>query len=543
MISGQDIEDFFKTLLMGDFVEDQNTAAQIVGGLIAMIPVLEQVMVARDVSGALFNINKRGGFAHAETTQVVNLGFAAFGAVPEVGEAFKTVFKPLWKERSVARGAIHGGLEAIEKLLGMRKGGAITFVRDELIGKWGAWVQKAIIAVNMALDACIALMEFIATADGWENWLIPSSIQALAQQMLPGIKGFKGKLNDPMTRAGSEIQEFLKDLIGEQAAAVVVAVTAHVVVSSVAPATRTKSGHNAADEPPKGHIPPRQEPRRVGSRLEAEASKGSGPLHSTIQAMRKAFSDLEAREKGLIGEHMVDYHEAKRLGGSWPHDLPRGAWAPETVRKINVDKRPVNLSLADLPKVNHAGIDAVWDKASAYTVTEAKASASIAAAYGFGAYKAKKGMIPNVTGLNPDLLLLHYLLSDSSDKGGKGSPLMQMSKAWVDDRATREGLPVSVVASLRAANAARYARRTALVTFESTGATDHASALVDIHEMKPQDKVHPHTDHGITREWEAAAIDAVERARDLAHARAKTTEPADQPAPEKAKRTRGKPKA
>jgi hypothetical protein len=73
------IETFFRTLLLGDFEEDQNTAAQIVGGLISLVPGLDQVMDARDISGALFNINKRGGFANASPDQLVNLGFAAFG--------------------------------------------------------------------------------------------------------------------------------------------------------------------------------------------------------------------------------------------------------------------------------------------------------------------------------------------------------------------------------------------------------------------------------------------------------------------------------
>jgi hypothetical protein len=71
---------------------------------ISLVPVLDQVMDARDITGVLFNINKRGGFAHAGADQLVNLGFAGFGAVPEVGSAFKTVFKPLWKERRAVVG-------------------------------------------------------------------------------------------------------------------------------------------------------------------------------------------------------------------------------------------------------------------------------------------------------------------------------------------------------------------------------------------------------------------------------------------------------
>ncbi|MNY75975.1 hypothetical protein D3C86_2154120 [compost metagenome] len=37
--------------------------------------------------------------------------------------------------------------------------------------------------------------------------------------------------------------------------------------------------------------------------------------------------------------------------------------------------------------------------------------------------------------------------------------------------------------------------------------------MKDIHMGKPDADVHPHTAHGITREWEAAAIDAVVEAR------------------------------
>ncbi len=525
---------------MGDFVEDQNTAAQIVGGLIALIPVLERVVVACDVSGALFNINRRGGFAHADAGQLVNLGFAAFGAVPEVGEAFKTVFKPLWKERAAARGAIHGGLEAVERLLGMRKGGAITWVREELISRWGSWVQRSIVAANTALDACVALTEFVATAEGWKHWLIPSPVQALAQQMLPGLKAFKGRLDAPLSRAGNEIEAFLKDLVGEQAASVVMAVGQHAVAASLVAGARSKSGHNAAQAHPKGRELERQPLRKVGVKPEADAGRGSGPIHNAIQNTRKALSDLAAREKGLIGEHMVDYHEAKRLGGSWPHDRPKGQWAPDKVRKLNVDKRPVNLSLADLPKVNRAGIDAVWSQSGSITVTEAKASESIAAAYGFGAYKAKKGIIPKVDGLNPDLLLLHYLLSDSSDKRGKESPTMQMTKSWVEDRSTREGLALAVVESLRIANAASYTRRAVLVSGEASGAIDHAAALADVHAAIPASEVHAHQNHGIVREWDASSIDAVEKARDLAHAKAR--QPSDQPREPRAKRTR-KPKS
>ena len=508
------IESFFKTLLLGDFEEDQNTAAQIVGGLISLIPVLDQVMDARDISGALFNINRRGGFGHASTDQIVNLGFAAFGAVPEVGSAFKTVFKPLWKERRFAKGAVHSGAQGIEALLGMRKGGAITWVRKELIGKWAARTNEAISAVNVALASCIELTEFIATASGWKDWLIPDPIQAMAKELLPSLKALRSRIDEPLRRASNEIRELLEDLLGEQAAAVVMAVGGRAVVASAVPGSRAKAGHNGAALPSHGPAATRQSATKVADRHRADATKGNGQLHVAVQLTRKAFGNIAAREKGLIGEHVVDYHEAQRLGGAWPHDRKAGTWSPSTVRKLNCDKRPVNLSLEDLPKVNQPGLDAVWEHASQYTATEAKASESVAVVFAFGKYKEKKGIIPVVTGLTGDHQMLHYLLSDSSDKGGTVTPLMQMSHPWAVDRAKREGLQrvVNDAIGLR-----RYSRRVVLVTFESTGALDHGKALADVHFSKPVSEVHPHVAHGITKQWEATAIDAVDRARLKAH--------------------------
>lgn len=526
-----DIEDFFKTLLLGDFEENQSASGQVVGGLISLIPVLGQVMAARDITANVYAVGARGGFKSATSGQLVNLGFAAFGAIPEVGSVFKTVFKPMWKERQAAKGVVHSGLQAIESMLGMRKGGAIAWIRQELLGKWAALTTQAIAAVNLALDACIDLTQFLATAGGWKSWLIPSSVQALAQELLPQLQGLKGTVDAPLQRASNEIREFLNDLLGEQAAAVVMAVGQNAVMASAVPATRSRSGHNAADVHPKGGVPARQGERKVQAGQEAQAEKGQGPVHTIAQKTAQGLQNLAAREKGLVGEHMVDFSELKRLGGQWPHDQEKGQWSPESVKKLNVDKRPVNLALHDLPKVTWPGIDAVWLHGGSYTVTEAKASLSIGTVYGMGKAKEKRGSIPVVTGLNPDQQLLHYLLTDSSDKGGAQSPLMQMSVAWVDDRAKREGLQPAAVKALSIENSVLYHRRVVLVSFESQGALDHAQAWEEIQLGKPVSEVHAHEDHGVTRVWEAAAIDAVNSARERAHEakRAEVAQPTTPP--------------
>lgn len=533
-----DIESFFKTLLLGDFEENQNTAAQVVGGLISLIPVLDQVMDARDLSGSLFHISRAGGFNNASTNQVVNFAFAAFGLIPEVGSAFKTVFKPMWKERRPAKGAIHSGLNAIESLLGKKKGGSITWIRQELIGKWGTRTDQAISYANAGLASCIALVEFLATASGWKDWLVPDSVQELARQMLPGIKSLRGTIEAPLRRASNEIKAFLEDLLGEQAAAVVMAVGATALPGSAVPGARPKTGHNAAAIKPTGSVPKRQTTTTVGSKPKADAGKGGGSVHTAMQVTRRTLANLASQEKGLIGEHVVDYHELKRLCGGWPHDKQSGKWSPETVKKLNCDKRPVNLALHDLPKVNHAGIDAVWQHGQQITVTEAKASASIGAVYGLGKFKEKKGQIPVVTGLSPDHQMLHYLLSDSSDKKGMQTPLMQMGVKWVEDRARKEGIG-STAKRLAERESKNYSRRVVLVTLESQGALDHIEALADVHVGKSGAEVHAHSDHAVTKVWEAAAIDAVDAARRDAR-KAKSTNSAASPPPKAVKSSKPK---
>lgn len=509
----KDIESFFKTLILGDFDENPNTAAYVVGGIVSLIPIVDQVMDVRDVSGALYRINTQGGFGKATTDQLVNLGFAAFGCIPEVGSAFKTVFKPLWRERKAAKSAVNGGVEAVERLLGMKKGGAIVWMRVKVLGQWASHTTQAIAKVNLALDACIELLDTIGHLKGWKDYLVPDGIQAMALELLPSMRGMKTGVTTALQRASDEIRHFLEDLLGEQAAAVVMAAGERAVATSAMPGARARTGHNAAALKPRGKIEPRQPERKVVGKPSQDASKGAGRSHSIVRVTSATIKAMANQEKGLVGEHMSDYFEMKRLGGSWPHDQATGAWSPITASKLNVDKRPVNLRLVDLRRVNQPGLDAVWAHGGSYTVTEAKARGSIFALKAGGEKLVREKRIPNLP-LSEDLKLLHYLLADYSDKGvdgeRTGGRMTQMGHDWVVDRATREDLAPAVTAAI---NAKRCDRRTVLVSFESQGALDHAEALIDIHAGKADPDVHLHVDHGITRAWGKADIDAVETAR------------------------------
>jgi hypothetical protein len=384
-----DVETFFRTLLLGDFEENQSSAALVVGGLLGLIPILDQVLDARDVSGTLFKINQAGGFNRASTDQIVNFGFAAFGAIPEVGSVFKGVFKPLYKQRKAAKGAVHSGLHGVEAMLGMKKGGAIAWIRKELIGKWAARTQGAIATANAALAATIELTEFLATASGWKDYLVPDSIQELAKQLLPGLKGLRGQLAAPIQRASNEIREFLEDLLGEQAAAIVMQVGSTAVQASAVPGTRTRAGHNAAAVRPHGSSPVRQGKQEVQGKPKVDQKGGAGGSHSSLQNTAGKLVDITNAALGVSGEHIADYICANKFGWgqAWSgHDKgAAGSW-----RTKPGTTNPGKLSKGGSPKVtgvlykltdgaNGTGLDAVWraeghNEGKPYAIVEAKAS-------------------------------------------------------------------------------------------------------------------------------------------------------------------------
>jgi hypothetical protein len=251
-------------------------------------------MDVRDIAACLYRINHQGGFKKATPDQVVNLGFAAIGAIPEIGSVFKTVFRPLWRERHLAKSAVNGGVQAIEAMLGMRKGGAIQWIRKELLGKWATRTEQAIAQVNAALDACIAMTEFLATAGGWKRWLIPAGIQALAAELLPGLRGMRADVDSTMHMASGEIRHFLGDLLGEQAAEIDMAAGNKAVAASAVAGSRSKarSAHNAADPNTRANALPTQGRKKTKDQDTSNTAKGAGSSHNALQRTRQVFGRM-----------------------------------------------------------------------------------------------------------------------------------------------------------------------------------------------------------------------------------------------------------
>ena len=513
-----DCVQFLEDLILGDFNEEQMVSAQVIGGLISLIPIVDQVMDVRDVSGSLYRINKQGGFSKATLDQKVGLGFAAFGVIPEVGSAFKTVFKPLYKERKALKGAFNGGVAMVERMLGVKKGGAVKWVRSL---DWAGNTQAAIIKADFALESSIQLLEYIAAG----HWWCPEHLEQLARDITPSMKSLRGKLAGPIREAAAEIRKFLEQMLGEHAAAVAMAVAQNAALNPRAAQgshARTKVGSSHASSG--GHagssnfITPASRGRKhetVAEKPRTQAKVTASKTATVTQRLAyETYSALNFAAKGLMGEHIVDHHviEQKRWGLDWnAHDnvgsgkgKRKSGWQNE-FRKINDKETPLYLCTPS-KHVLQSGIDSIWltnrVRPQQFAVVEAKAN------------------------MNPAVDLLQ-LLGEAKDqaptanapkngrprvggragKGPKQTMILQMSKKWVNQRISRD------FGRLEQQLNGNYTRHVFLVT--PLQAAEHSVALSKImadgfidEPEKAQRYANEHAKHDVQREFREAEIDA-----------------------------------
>ena len=528
---------FLEDLILGDFSENQMVSAQAIGGLISLIPVVDQLMDVRDVSGCLYRINKRGGVAKAGLEDKIDLGFAAFGVVPEVGSAFKTIFKPLYKQRKAVKGAVNGGVAMVERMLGVQKGGAIKWVKTL---DWAGNTQIAIDKTNLALEHCIALLDYIAQG----HWWCPSHLEQFARDVSPGIRGMRGKLAAPLREAAEQIRLFLEDMLGEHAAAVALTVAGN--ANSLA-GSRHGSNAHASNLQKKPSSRPRsssagdrkREPdthRKVQAEERANGKPASGGSSVTVQRTAfDAYKGLNFAVKGLMGEHIVDHHviDQKGWGLEWNrHDMvgdrsgKASGWQSKP-RKLNENETPIFLCTPSAHVLTR-GIDSAW-------------LTNRSAPHEFAVVEAKANMNPAAT--------LLQLLGEANDnsgaatggsgrkagrgrrRGGSASPVasssgtmpaaearpgkvLQMSHGWILERIRRDFFQY-YRAMQKGPDMRNYSRHVFLVS--PLQATEHVQCIQKIMEeglinnpVAAQKYAEEHARHDVQKEFGEADLNAAE---------------------------------
>ena len=420
-----DIIKFCKDLILGDFEQQPGNAAMIVGGLVSLIPVVDQIMDVRDVCGMIFRISRKG-HKNCTSDDWVDLSLAAFGCVPAIGSAFKTIVKPLWKSRKTISGALRGSA-FIEKMLGKQKGAAIKYMKTF---NWAANTQLAIEQVMMALDLCDQFLTALATP----RWWIPDDLEGLARDLKPQLATLRSPLKKGMQQGSNALREFVTELIGEDGYRVAQQV-AGVAIGSVAvqkqgrhksAASRTGGTGTTANQ----KSSQQKEHGELSNKNVQDASHGKGGSHIATRITREVWSDIGHRYKAVIGEHMAHYHHMPKAKARWQqHGGRTGEWqtGARLVTEAGVPEQPMELFPEHLGRINQSGIDGLWDLGNGqYHFVEAKAYESAGAMFGLGARLSASGKskLAPLPGLDERQLALWYML-------GQPKKGLQMSELWL----------------------------------------------------------------------------------------------------------------
>lgn len=400
-----DISKFCSDLILGDFEAEPGNAAMIVGGLVSLIPIADQVLDVRDMSGMIYRVSRKGA-ANCTKDDWVDLSLAAFGCIPELGSLFKTIVKPLWRRRNVLKGSMRG--EAfISAMLGKAKGKAITFIKTL---DWAGNTQLAIQQMDTALTSCDQLLGELEKS----RWWVPDSLEGLARDLRPGLKSIRGPLHTGIQQGIEALRKFVTELIGEDGYRV--AQMAVAAASSSSPASR-RSGSQAsrgsggsAKKSQQSH--PAAKERKPASRPAApaenqqakhkqqqdtnrqQAERGNGPTTNASRNTRLDWKKLDFGYKALIGEHMADYyHMSVHAAGAWKHGRvlgrhPDAIWTGNkrlvnANNKTDDDTTPTEIVPEHLSRTYSKGVDAIWSMGDkVFHFVEAKARESAGALYG-----------------------------------------------------------------------------------------------------------------------------------------------------------------
>ena len=234
----------------------------------------------------------------------------------------------------------------------------------------------------------------------------------------------------------------------------------------------------------------------------------------------QVFGALGNQVKGVMGEHIADYHciEVKGWGGFTQHDQAgSGKWqgAKHAPRKLNDGTIPLALS----GMVRGRGIDGVWrtnqSNGKPYAIVEAKAYANPVQNLGamlhdvydkdeMGAWK-KAGKAAKSKRSKKQVQATSTASDTKPDKN-----TMQMSHTWI-----RQRLKVSVGSLYEnqikgTEQLPNYTRHVFLIS--AIDAYDHVRALVNWMQNKPMN-ADDHAKHSITREFTDRDLDIEEKKR------------------------------
>ncbi|HET7794430.1 MAG TPA: polymorphic toxin type 15 domain-containing protein, partial [Rhizobacter sp.] len=326
--TGQALVDGGKWLwgaLQGDFNKSPTTGQVITGGIISMIPIVDQVCDVRDVVANCLDLSDEQ--ARRDPGKWMALGLTCVGFVPEFGSAVKTVAKVGVKEGTHLLGLLKH-MEWIEK----------NFQRLKMACPWGYapiewlrkydWIgqlQKAGLKAQKAFQNALQKAEAaLALAFG--------AVKAKLQQLVDLFKAIVAKIVSVMVELGQKLKTKIAEMTG----------TAKKQAGNydATPGKATNTHTQSDNPPPKGPTkPPRMDPHKPkcfkpGDDLKKNWKGDPNKLE------KEFYEQLKGQEKGIneltVGEYLENRAKFQQLGrgSAGPQEAAREALAEDIERSV-----------------------------------------------------------------------------------------------------------------------------------------------------------------------------------------------------------------
>lgn len=193
--------------LQGDFNKNPSTGQVIVGGIISMIPLVDQACDVRDIIANCLVLSDEE--ARKDNENWIALGLTCIGFVPEFGSAVKTVGKVAIKKATVLIDLLHH-MEWFEK----------NYKRLKVGLPWGfapiAWLRKFdwIGAANKAADfAKRAFLNAQAKAEAAVKYAF-GAIKAKLEQLAALFKQIAAKISETLNEVARRIKQRVDEMLG-----------------------------------------------------------------------------------------------------------------------------------------------------------------------------------------------------------------------------------------------------------------------------------------------------------------------------------------
>lgn len=192
-------------MLKGDFNKNPTMSQIIVSGLISMIPVVDQVCDVRDLIANLVDLSKENG---KTSDNYKALALTAFGVIPEIGSAIKTIVKAV-KVKGANKLSIIKLMEGFEsafkklKIKSPWNNAPEAWLRSK---PWQKMGQTALNALNKCIDRLIqAINGFINKVRG--------SLKSALEKFKVEIANAKNAIKKYISDLCNDIQRKFQELL------------------------------------------------------------------------------------------------------------------------------------------------------------------------------------------------------------------------------------------------------------------------------------------------------------------------------------------